>query len=220
MKNFNQKTLGIFLLCLVTSGVSLFFFDQKVSFYFGDSSRENVWLMAREITNIGLSSHYLIFSLNAIIFLYLWGRFAKTHPHWRRPLFHWSAQFFMSLLVSGVVTLFFKFLFGRQRPHLAAPDYHPWTFDFLNLHWNFQSLPSGHSQVLFCVATMLAILAPRGAWFFFVLAAGFAFTRVITHSHFISDCIWGAFVGWYFTRLTSMKYAKILKDRKGLDIRY
>lgn len=212
-KSFSRRGVLLFFFTLITSAISFWFFDQKLSVHYADGSREDLWVFAREITNIGLGSHYFLASSILFIFLFLWGKMAKSHPEWRKPLLHWSGQFFLSLCTSGFVIFLLKFVVGRARPHTSAPEYIPWNFDFFNFHWDNHSFPSGHSQVLFTVATMLTFFFPRGVWVFFLVAAGLAFTRVITHSHYLSDCIWGAYLGWLVTTLTVLKYRAVLDSR-------
>ena len=61
--------------------------------------------------------------------------------------------------------------------------------------WDYHSFVSGHSQVMFTVATMFSLAFPKLRWFFVSIAAFFAFTRVVIHDHFLSDIIGGAVVG-------------------------
>lgn len=56
------KVSGIFLLI---AAVVAYFFDQKVSMYFSveGGTAEMIRIIAREVTNIGLSQHYFIMSV-------------------------------------------------------------------------------------------------------------------------------------------------------------
>ena len=203
---FKLWGIRLFFVSLLASALSILFLDQPLARYFAEGSRENLWVFAREITDIGLGSHYFLGSSLVFLALFVWRKINKNSYLWREPLLHWSAQFFLALCASGVVVFVLKALVGRERPHKSGPDYIQWNFEPLNLHWHYQSFPSGHSQVLFTVATMLTALFPRGAVIFFVLAGGIAFTRVITHSHYLSDCIWGSYLGWLITSFTLLKY--------------
>ena len=216
LKKIKRRGVLFFVLSLFTSAFSLLFFDQQLAVHYAEASREDLWVLAREITDIGLGSHYFLASSFIFVSLFLWRKMARSSHQRREDLLHWSAQFFLSLCACGLVVFLLKALVGRERPHRSAPEYIPWNFESFNFHWHYQSFPSGHSQVLFTVATMLAFFFPRGSVVFFLLASGLAFTRVITHSHYLSDCIWGAYIGWIVTTLVVIKYRRTLLSRSDV----
>jgi len=176
------STFGFLLAAL-----SAFTVDQALSQYFKLPELERLWLTARSVTNVGLGDPYFITAIGLYIF-----------SKWIRPQYEklraWSRDFFFALLVSGLFTHLIKFSVGRQRPH-KTPDFDPLVFHPFTPDWDFHSFVSGHSQVMFTVATMLALAFPKGRWFFYLIASVFAFTRVIIHDHFLSDVIGGAVVG-------------------------
>jgi undecaprenyl-diphosphatase len=57
------------------------------------------------------------------------------------------------------------------------------------------SFPSGHAATSFACATMLALIAPRYAAAFFVLAAAIAWSRVYNGVHYPLDVVGGAALG-------------------------
>jgi membrane-associated phospholipid phosphatase len=189
-KNLLLKVAVGFTLALLAS----LFFDQRVAQFFRQKDMEQVWLSARNITNVGLSIHYFV----ASILLYVIARWVKRGWMSARAL---ARDLFFSLLGSGLFLHIVKSLIGRQRPHIspdsAAHVFHPFTFN-----WDFQSLPSGHSQVMFTVATVLSFYMPRGRWIFYLIATFFALTRVVTYDHFLGDVIAGATVGHVGASLT------------------
>lgn len=156
------------------------------------------WLVAREVTNIGLGQHYFLFVAIFLIYLYYVAPRLKSFQlptERQRWLKAWAWNFLAALLMAGLLLRVLKYLFGRKRPHVS-PDSNPQTFEFFNHDWNFQSFPSGHTQVLFTVATLLAVLDPKRRYLWFFLALIFSLTRVMTYSHFLSDVIIGAFTGF------------------------
>jgi membrane-associated phospholipid phosphatase len=183
-----RKLLWISVITLGTALMCVFFVDQPLSLFFKQPEMMQVWLMARTITNVGLSIHYFV----GTVLIYVISRWWLKQ--WAE-LRTWSRDFFFALVVTGITVNVTKMVVGRQRPHisegLSAHVFHPLTFN-----WDFQSFPSGHSQVMFTVATMMSLGFPRGKWIFFLLAAFFAFTRVITRDHFLSDVISGALLGY------------------------
>lgn len=179
---------------ILLAALSLFTLDQSLSLFFKQPELTPLWLKARAITNIGLSEHYFVIA----ILLYIFSKWVRPQ-HIR--LREWSRDFFFALIGSGILVHILKFSFGRQRPHLSA-SFDPWVFKPFTTDWNFHSFASGHTQVMFTVATMLCLALPKGKWIFYFAAAFIAFTRVITHDHFLSDVIGGAVVGYVGTLLT------------------
>jgi membrane-associated phospholipid phosphatase len=183
-----RRILMVICTGLVLALISALTLDQSVSLYFKRPELTSVWLFARNITNAGLSEHYFV--LAAV--LYIFGK-------WVRPQFvqvrNWARDLFFALITSGIIVLIVKCCVGRQRPHKSA-TFDPFVFQPFNIHWDFHSFASGHTQVMFTVATLLATAFPRWKWLFFVTAAFFGFTRVIIHDHFLSDVIGGAVIGY------------------------
>lgn len=181
--------------------------DQTLALYFKQPELTWLWLAARNVTNVGLSEHYFAGSL----LLYIFAR-------WVRPNFtqlrEWSRNFFFALITSGIFVQVVKMCVGRQRPHKSV-DCNPFVFHPFTAHWDFHSFASGHTQVMFTVATMLAIAFPRAKWLFFFVAAIFGFTRVIIQDHFLSDVIGGALVG-YIGTLTGLYWVYLWQNRSSV----
>lgn len=195
--------IGAGLILAVMTALTI---DQSLSLYFKRPELTPVWLFARNITNAGLSEHYFV--LAAV--LYVFGK-------WVRPQFVqtriWARNLFFALLTSGVFIHIVKFCVGRQRPH-KSETFDPFVFHPLTTHWDFHSFASGHTQVMFTVATMFAVAFPRAKWVFFVIAAFFGFTRVIIHDHFLSDVIGGAVVG-YVGATTALYWVSLWQNRSS-----
>jgi membrane-associated phospholipid phosphatase len=183
-----KKMMLVALTAVLAAVLSVLFIDQNLSLFFKRPELMRVWLFAREITNVGLSIHYFVGS----ILIYVVSRWWLHHFTQLRA---WSRDFFFSLVCSGVLLHVVKVIVGRQRPHISemadAHVFHPFT-----LNWDFQSFPSGHAQVMLTVATMMSFGFPKGKWLFFALGIFFAFTRVVTRDHFLSDVIMGGTVGY------------------------
>lgn len=193
-----KTSLVSFVLALLLSIISFFLFDQKLSQFFGNEDIRPFRLFSREVTDYGLAEYYFI--LSVVIFSVcgmMISRFKLDQNIMKKLIWWkaWSINLFFSLLFGGFIVHLFKFLLGRQRPHKSAPEFSPDIFTFFKTHWDFHSLPSGHSQVSATVATLLILAFPR-FWFLILPAFTFIiFTRVITHDHFLSDVIMGAMTG-------------------------
>ena len=196
-------SLKLALITLTLVILSILFLDQKITWLFKEDDWK--WLFAREITNIGLFSHYFFIALAGLAISFYFIKIKKNTSAQVIRFLEKSKVLVYTLLFSGIWVHIFKFLFGRQRPKIS-PDFSPHVFQPLTTNWDFHSLPSGHTQVLFCVASFLAFYYPRYRYFFFILAGLLSFTRVMTRDHFFADVMMGALVGhlstvWLYTYL-------------------
>lgn len=117
----------------------------------------------------------------------------------RRAALAWlagrSAFIFAVAAFSGVLSQVLKNLIGRARPPLF--DQHG-PFHFV-LPWHtalYSSFPSGHAITAFACAAALGYFTPRLRVGLFVLAAMVAVSRVVVGSHYASDVVAGAAIGW------------------------
>jgi undecaprenyl-diphosphatase len=95
-------------------------------------------------------------------------------------------------IVSGAdeIAGFLKRLTGRERPYVDRPEPEPLMATGSDL-----AFPSGHATTSFAGAVLLAVLVPRLALPFFVLAAAIAWSRVYVGVHFPLDVAAGALLG-------------------------
>lgn len=124
------------------------------------------------------------------------------HP-WR-----WRASFVILLgsVYSQLAASLIKWITGRMRP--VVEDRGPWDFEWFHnglhglfIHKNL-STPSGHATAAFALAGMLALLVPRMAPLWFVLAALCGYERVASLSHWPTDVVLGAMLGVFGARLS------------------
>ncbi len=94
-------------------------------------------------------------------------------------------------VISGIAAQVLKHLFGRARPRITEHL----MFAGPSLSSGYDSFPSGHAAVMFCVAYVFSRLYPKYMMFFYGLAVIVGVERVLSHSHFPSDIIGGAVVG-------------------------
>jgi membrane-associated phospholipid phosphatase len=202
-------TSMIFVLMLALTITCIFFVDQPVSAWF--AANQDYRYGAQLTTDFALGEYWFGLAL----FAYVLGKWIfplwksnYLHHHQRAQLLKWQGlQLFWALTTAGLILRILKFLIGRQRPH-KSPVWDPLVFEPFNMHWHFQSMPSGHAQVLFTVAFLFSFFWPRGKWAFFFLAALFSLTRVILHQHFLSDVMAGALVGILGSKLSLFYFTK------------
>lgn len=202
---------------LILSLLSMFFLDQKLAAFFNREDIYANWYQpARKLTDLGLFEIYFLIAFFGWAFakfaaprLNSFNQIQKKSEFFRV----WCLNYLTALLFSGVLTHLIKFLVGRQRPH-KTPDFEPLVFSPLTTHWHWHSFSSGHTQVMFTFATMFSLAFPKQQKYWISFAILIAFTRVMVADHFLSDTIFGAFVGYCGT-LLALLYMKT-KTQNGL----
>ena len=120
----------------------------------------------------------------------LWGigRFLRRHVYQRAGI-----DAFVAYVLAGLTVHFLKHLIGRPRPrfaHQEAFDYGP------SLQVGLDAFPSGHTAASFAVAPILARAFPAWAWAWYGGAFFVAASRVVRGSHFPTDVLGGAVLGF------------------------
>lgn len=204
MSKLARHSILISAFAIASILISYLYFDSQLAHYFKTPALEQVYYYSREITNIGLSVHYFVIAIALYViarwiyprWIFLQNKFSLIQKEFTQQ---WSLQLLKSLILVGIAMPIIKFCVGRQRPHLTAPDYISNSFNHFTVDWHWHSFPSGHSQVLFTVATVLLLIWPKQKYYFLALAAIFALTRVTIQQHFLSDVIGGAWVAYLGT---------------------
>lgn len=190
-----------------------FYFDQAIAFKFQEDGLQSFKYLNKLLTDAGLGGPYFVIAITCYVFFRWFAvslNYFKDKKDYIDYYRNWSVHFFYSLLFSGFLIHLVKNLVGRQRPHLS-PDFQPAIFNPLSFHWDYYSFPSGHSQVVFTAATMFSLAWPKFKYLFYLVATFLAFSRVVTHAHFMSDIIMGAYIGVFGSLVASnwvKKYEK------------
>lgn len=187
--------LGVFSLALIIAG--FLWLDQSIAHFFKTPEMEKFYAFNREITNAGYSIHYFAAAAIGLIasrYLYSKIHYLKSNPHINKALGEWSLFVFKCLIGIGIVGQIIKIIVGRQRPHTTV-DFENLKFSFFSLDSHFHSFPSGHTQVLLTMATILSFIWPKWRYVWFALGIYLGFTRVVIHQHFFSDFAGGTFLG-------------------------
>lgn len=205
--------LGVVM--VVASILAIFYVDQSLTHWIHDTFQGQLKPTAEVITWFGLGDTYFLISVLGYLLARLFSK-KLTHRQWARRWAEARSHFsfmFLCFLVSGLLVMVLKALFGRSRPYhsinYAPMDFHPFTLD-----WNYQSYPSGHTQVGFTLATFLTILYPRFSKYFYGTAALIGISRVILEKHYLGDVVAGAYIGILGTYVTwHWKGKKLLPHR-------
>lgn len=197
--------MGVALLLCV---FSMFLFDQKLSDYFRFSSPQKFKDFARIITDLGKAEiYYLILGLVWILAWLFKSKIARNREVRRFCLVALGAMLFASS-----ANTILKNVIGRMRPILPL-DYDPMVFVPFELHYYFQSFPSGHTATVFCWLAILHKQNPRWAMIWAPVAILVGISRVAVQNHFLSDVIFGAYVGYFATMLFLVKLQPMIFGR-------
>lgn len=195
------------ILCLLLGLVISIALDQWVAFEV--TEKLGLRHYAGVFTDVALGSYWLSFSVLMVLFLTFRIRLSDSQKQ-IKDLSHlraWGVHLFLSLMTTGVFVILLKFIVGRERPIMTGGTKLFSAIPF-NLNSVNQSFPSGHTQVIFCVATMLTYLWPRGRFAFLIAASALALTRALTLNHFISDIYVGALIGVFGCSLSVNFYSR------------
>lgn len=111
---------------------------------------------------------------------------------------------FASVGVAVIIANLAKNIIGRARPKLFD-TMGPLEFKLFAFSPDYASLPSGHATNIFALATVIAILWPRGRVLLYTVAAWIAASRVLIGQHYFTDVVLGAILG------TAVPY--VVRDR-------
>jgi membrane-associated phospholipid phosphatase len=138
------------------------------------------------ISKWGESTWYLLGALG----LFVYFRQIRRHPLYaNRALF-----VFASVAVSGVGTLFVKWIFGRFRPRMYFSE-GLYGFNFFNPSEDMNSFPSGHAATAMSFSLALSFLFPRYRVPLCCVGLLVAVSRTVTTAHFLSDTVMGCWIG-------------------------
>jgi membrane-associated phospholipid phosphatase len=163
----------------------------------------------RLIGQLGKAEGFVLIS----ILVYLGALFAAWRLRgqpvaaWYRWLARHCLLYLAALLASTAVTNPLKYLVARQRPRLFLQE-GSYGFGMPFDGFPVDSFPSGHTQVAFATAAVLALMAPRWAIAIFLLAGLVAASRLVTGWHYLSDVVASAFISVVIVRAL----ARVLLD--------
>ncbi len=98
---------------------------------------------------------------------------------------------FIGLISSGIAVQAFKHVLGRARPRVTYET----LFIGPSMSFDYDSFPSGHTTLVFCLAYILSRIYPRYTVPFYLYALLAAADRVVGLSHFPSDLVAGVILG-------------------------
>ena len=157
------------------------------------------------ITELGLSTPYLVAAVAAFIYL----RFVKRS----QILANAAAFLFAAVALSGLANDLVKVIAGRSRPGLLLSE-GIYTFEPFTNQYYYASFPSGHANTIAALCYGLSMAGCRFKYVLPGIALAVMASRVIVGAHFPSDVMFGAYLGVVVTELTAVGF-----EKKGLPVR-
>lgn len=197
---FLKKNKGLIFLALLL--IPAFYFDKTVMTWIKDhrAFQSEVWYQPIDIL-IKLSSHgSTLIILSFLVFLGT----KSYHPR----LSNAAKALFIGLISAGITVQGFKHVIGRARPRMTYDS----VFIGPSMSVNYDSFPSGHTTLVFCLAFMLSRDYPRYTVPLYLFAVLAAADRMAGLSHFPSDIIAGAILGTVVGDLVLQKNAARTKQ--------
>lgn len=182
------------LLC----GLSASFVDRPLAFYCKVHLSPHWEGFFKVLTELGRGWVWYAVAGGAFLLWRLQARWTQRQATERAQLLTRSRAtlwLLTAMLGSGLLVEGLKIAFGRIRPRLLFEQNLYGLEPFNGLDWTRQSFPSGHSQTIWVVVTVLAILWPSYRLAFIVVGGVVSASRVATTVHYLSDVIMGAFLG-------------------------
>lgn len=202
-----------FLLLALCVLVCVIWIDGPVAQFFKPRFGDVVHVLAARWTDLGKAEPY--FGAAVLLGFGSWtlSRFFERYKRELLSLRNWGVQALAMFLFSGVLVQVSKHLIGRKRPYAVA-DLSPHEFHPFTANYEYHSMPSGHSQVVFSAATLLTIIFPKFAVLWIGIATWIAASRVITLNHWVSDTLAGAFLG-VLGALVARRYLQTTRFQVG-----
>jgi len=117
--------------------------------------------------------------------LYVIGR------RYNQQIYEIGRSLFIGLISAGIAAQLIKHLVGRARPRITDAS----LFIGPSFKGGYDSFPSGHTALGFCLAIILSYHLPRYRALFYLFAVITGLWRVEELAHFPSDILGGAMVG-------------------------
>lgn len=204
MKNFYSRLLYATIITAILYAIFYFYIDRPVAYMMQPLANTIYFKIGYVMMWIGKPAIWAILALIGVIFYLTTGGYKKQN----RAL---DSLFLIcaSLVLSSVLNTILKDLLARYRP-IELFQYGYYGFHFLATAWALNSTPSGHATVAFTFASSLSFLYRRWCGIFYILAILMAVSRIVMDHHYVSDVIFGAYIGIISTMIIRHMFAKKL----------
>lgn len=192
LKSLCTSTLLAIISLIVIYAACYFFFDLPlaIKIHFG-LANTGIHHFSVLIGKILKPTYWLILGVIVLIVGFVLRAKDKEKSAWKH-----CALFGGSLIAAYIVCGIFKVLLGRYRP-IEYFEHAKYGFHFLSLKHDLNSSPSGHATEAFAGLFAIAKMAKK-SWLsplLLLIAALIAISRVYAGAHYLSDVIFGAYIG-------------------------
>lgn len=162
----------------------------------------------KAITDIG-KSNWMLISTGALAAVAL--VLQRTHAKFRDGAGYGMMAatlgfVFVSVGGAGLIANLTKNILGRARPKLHE-TLGPLDFSLFSFNADHAAFPSGHATNIFALATVIALLWPKGRVLLYTVAVWIAASRVLIGQHYFTDALGGALLGTVFPYLVRDRFA-------------
>ncbi len=182
--------------------IALFGVDRELSQFIYIHRDHPFFDFLKFITLFGVSKIYIIVGLIGFIY------YKKIDENLSKVYLY----ILLSSLISGVIVTILKFIFAKSRPIL----YHTeglFQFEWFKYGHNINSFPSGHSATAMAVWVGLALIFPKHKYLFISFAILIAVSRIGIDAHYLSDVLFGSFIGISIALLLLSKMELNFKEK-------
>jgi undecaprenyl-diphosphatase len=103
-----------------------------------------------------------------------------------------------SMIASNALIRFIKIFVGRSRPDMLLYE-GLYELKLFSLERYYTSFPSGHASTFASICGLFAAKYPKYALFWIFFAVTLSLCRVFIGAHYLSDILFGNFLGFAFT---------------------
>jgi membrane-associated phospholipid phosphatase len=197
---FSSKEIKYYFFCLAAI-LPFLFIDQYVIIWIREFKNANPDL-AQFLQYFDKAAYYGGHGTPLITggaLLYLAGRYFG-----REKIMELGKKLFIGLICSGAAGQIIKHLAGRARPRITDQL----LFIGPSIKGSYDSLPSGHASLAFCLAYLVSACFPRFRVPLYIYAVLVCIGRVDSASHFPADVLLGALLGIITARIIEKKVGK------------
>jgi undecaprenyl-diphosphatase len=197
---FSSREIKYYLLCLAAI-LPIFFLDQHVIIWIREFKNANPDI-AQFLQYFDKAAYYGGHGTPLITggaLLCLAGRYFG-----KDKIMELGKKLFIGFICSGGAGQIIKHLIGRARPRITDQL----LFIGPSLKGSYDSLPSGHATLAFCLAYLVSARFPRYRVPLYIYAVLVCVGRVDSSSHFPADVLIGALVGIISARIVEKKIVK------------
>jgi undecaprenyl-diphosphatase len=134
--------------------------------------------------------------IGGALLIYFFGRYFD-----RQRIRQIGRTLFVGFICSGLSVQLIKHIIGRARPRITDQL----LFIGPSIKGSYDSFPSGHVTMAFCLAYICSSYFPRYWMLFYVYGLLVCFGRVDSTSHFPADVLGGALLGIIVARIVEKK---------------